>query len=681
MQSIEEKALSTYQSNLNYFAQKHPKIYKKINLLNMAIESGQYKEKYALEYKDGYFDIQELSSKQFIYNTNSDDVSKKVAKEVNFTKTDNVIETFYRTPITKEHAQVFNDTRDVIENSLYATSSIIYYANQFMSKKNTLKKLEKYIFFGVGTGKHIEMIQEKIKASKVLIIENDLELFKLSLFTIPYFEVFETTAVFYSLSESEAEFKSTFDRYFTAGYNHNQFLKYTILSDNYIDKIKIIQNFIITQDYITYPYSIKLRNLLRTPTYLIEGYNYMNISKQVTSHKYIDKPVILIAAGPSLQKNIEWLKLNQNKFIIVTALAALQTLDAHDIKPDVVVNIDSSNIIMKFFQGIDIDRDYADTPFLFSSMVNQNVVNKIAKDNIYFFESTTNYKKDFGTLSTPSIGETIYGLLLIFGFKNIYLLGLDLALDPDTKQLYSNKEYEPKGIITDDKNKNIYNTQLGKSIIHVRGNFLESVPTLPLFKISIFDFAIITNLKKSNSQNVYNLNNGAFLEGSMPTKINDINMENISDINKNSKSHKENLLSIFQPISEKYANINDIKNLQKSISEADRLYKIVQIQMSIKSYSSLDSFMINLARLINELIGKDKEDVLDINNVMYYYIRFISPYIFDLFNTKELSNHKKHIKYINKTLLKQIEKMLVMYIQTLKVYIVYGENRIEKNTQ
>ncbi len=76
-------------------------------------------------------------------------------------------------------------------------------------------------------------------------------------------------------------------------------------------------------------------------------------------------------------------------------------------------------------------------------------------------------------------------------------------------------------------------------------------------------------------------------------------------------------------------------------------------------------------------VGYDTK--FDINIIMYNYVNYISSYIFDFFNTKELSNQKKHIKYINKTLIQQSEKMLRVYVDTLKIYKVFAEEKVKES--
>ena len=84
MSTIEETALNTYTKNIDYFKKEHPEIYEKIDNLNTNLNSILYTNKYELEYKDeGYFDVLELASKQFLYQQNSLEYSEFLANIIN----------------------------------------------------------------------------------------------------------------------------------------------------------------------------------------------------------------------------------------------------------------------------------------------------------------------------------------------------------------------------------------------------------------------------------------------------------------------------------------------------------------------------------------------------------------------------------------------------------------------
>lgn len=64
-------------------------------------------------------------------------------------------------------------------------------------------------------------------------------------------------------------------------------------------------------------------------------------------------PVVAIATGPSLDKNIDILKEYEHKCIIICADVALFKLIEHNIRPDFVVNVDPHESITRFWGSLD----------------------------------------------------------------------------------------------------------------------------------------------------------------------------------------------------------------------------------------------------------------------------------------------------------------------------------------
>lgn len=81
--------------------------------------------------------------------------------------------------------------------------------------------------------------------------------------------------------------------------------------------------------------------------------NFPRMSKGIPLHRLKDKwnpdlPVILVSAGPSLEKNVEELKKVDGRALIWCADAALPTLLEHNIVPDIVASVDSAKNINCF---------------------------------------------------------------------------------------------------------------------------------------------------------------------------------------------------------------------------------------------------------------------------------------------------------------------------------------------
>ena len=64
-----------------------------------------------------------------------------------------------------------------------------------------------------------------------------------------------------------------------------------------------------------------LTQYLKPIDYIQKKYMFLNMLASYEETSLTQKPVIMLAAGPSLQKNIKWLLTNKDKFIIFTRLS------------------------------------------------------------------------------------------------------------------------------------------------------------------------------------------------------------------------------------------------------------------------------------------------------------------------------------------------------------------------
>ncbi|MDV6132284.1 motility associated factor glycosyltransferase family protein, partial [Campylobacter jejuni] len=110
---------------------------------------------------------------------------------------------------------------------------------------------------------------------------------------------------------------------------------------------------------------------------------------------------IVVSAGPSLAKQLSLLKAYQDKAVIFCADGALSMLEKEGIIPDYVTNLDCRDLAMKFFQN---------------------------KENLYQRFNLN----DFGYIDTGThVSHFSYTLALALGFKNIIMIGQDLAFDEE----------------------------------------------------------------------------------------------------------------------------------------------------------------------------------------------------------------------------------------------------------
>ena len=141
---------------------------------------------------------------------------------------------------------------------------------------------------------------------------------------------------------------------------------------------------------------------------------------------------VIVASGPSLNKNVDQLREIQDKVFIVTALRSLPVLQKAGVEPDLVIQLDAEDD--EVAKQLSPDTQYQIKNFLFELIVNPGFLKIPAKQKIWslaqhFFD----VHEHFGTKPTPwSVPSvSIYALCLCraLRFKNIAFIGQDLAAD------------------------------------------------------------------------------------------------------------------------------------------------------------------------------------------------------------------------------------------------------------
>ncbi|MBM3088105.1 motility associated factor glycosyltransferase family protein [Campylobacter coli] len=140
---------------------------------------------------------------------------------------------------------------------------------------------------------------------------------------------------------------------------------------------------------------------------------------------------IVVSAGPSLAKQLSLLKAYQDKAVIFCADGALSMLEKEGIIPDYVTNLDCRDLAMKFFQNKENKLSLnilscATHPSLVHLVGNKSV---ILRDDPLYQRFNLN---DFGYIDTGThVSHFSYTLALALGFKNIIMIGQDLAFDEE----------------------------------------------------------------------------------------------------------------------------------------------------------------------------------------------------------------------------------------------------------
>lgn len=156
---------------------------------------------------------------------------------------------------------------------------------------------------------------------------------------------------------------------------------------------------------------------------------------------------IIVAAGPSLMKNIDKLAKAKDKAFIVATDTGLKTMLKHDIIPDVMVSVDPCKDMINFE-----DARCSDIPLMCSFESNKMLLKRHTGKKIYF--DNPDYinwilnelgKKNIKLERGGSVATAAFMMCIALKFKNIILIGQDLAYG-------KNNESHAQGIVQKNEN-------------------------------------------------------------------------------------------------------------------------------------------------------------------------------------------------------------------------------------
>lgn len=148
-----------------------------------------------------------------------------------------------------------------------------------------------------------------------------------------------------------------------------------------------------------------------------------------------DRPAIIVAAGPSLEKNVQYLKQAKGKMMIIAVDTALRYLVSQGVQPDLAVVADPKKPVRLFEEDA-----VRKIPLALCSSANNEIIRMMKDEKLVFVSAEGAYfekmyqiaGKHMYTLSGGgSVATFAFVLARAWGYSKIVLVGQDLALAPD----------------------------------------------------------------------------------------------------------------------------------------------------------------------------------------------------------------------------------------------------------
>jgi len=147
--------ITTFNENISYIETSHPKLFSKLVALDSAVANGHYQEQYELVFDNGYFDVLEKATKNYLYGKNSDKYASLAASSIDNRLENNLFNCSPEHEIDDEKLEYYKKL-PLLSDYMSGIAPILHYTQKRMVGKSSLKSMQKFIFFGVGLGLHIK---------------------------------------------------------------------------------------------------------------------------------------------------------------------------------------------------------------------------------------------------------------------------------------------------------------------------------------------------------------------------------------------------------------------------------------------------------------------------------------------------------------------------------------------
>ncbi|EIP0989782.1 motility associated factor glycosyltransferase family protein [Campylobacter coli] len=311
--------------------------------------------------------------------------------------------------------------------------------------QSILEKTPRYPFvciYGIGNALLIKNLAKHYK--HLFVFESEIELFILALSTIDLSEELKTYQVILfdaAAKDVEIQIAMIFDQQSILEYlslyvmfiSSHYYLKYYEASILFVNElcIKSASVAIRNADITCFLPLLTHGQFLQNIPSMLESIPFQRILSQ-RKNKFDN--AIVVSAGPSLAKQLSLLKAYQDKAVIFCADGALSMLEKEGIIPDYVTNLDFTDLAMKFFQN---KENLKQSIIALECATHPNIVRSLNAENcMIVLRNKALYQRfnlnDFGYIDTGThVSHFSYTLALALGFKNIIMIGQDLAFDEE----------------------------------------------------------------------------------------------------------------------------------------------------------------------------------------------------------------------------------------------------------
>ncbi|RUO43029.1 hypothetical protein CWE15_06405 [Aliidiomarina taiwanensis] len=402
------------------------------------------------------------------------------------------------------------------------------------------KTLSSLIWFGLELGYQLQELVSQYDIKSLYIFEPNPDFFYWSLMTVPWHEILP--------AQREAGLHLAINIGDDGTYLHQDMFEMYQSSGGYLTA----SSYFYVPRFTPHmqPHINQLKRDLQS--YLMLGdnfdhnrYAFRNIEQNIqrgrmrilkyegrVAEDLAQMPVVLVGNGPSLDSNLQLLKQRRDEFIVVSCGTALKALYVAGIQPDFHAEVEQNRATYHWITQVN-DLAWLKQITLLSLTATHPDSVDLFKEHFAVFkqgEASTSavlrrskLERELAAVDFcyPTVTNLALSIAVTLGFKNIYLLGVDLGFKDMDHHHSKSSAYYKKG---EEKSWHNFRKSAGEAIA-VRGNFSPVVLTKYEFQLSrrIMEQLLSEQAQRvqadagMQASQVFNCSDGAYIQGTEPS--------------------------------------------------------------------------------------------------------------------------------------------------------------------
>jgi hypothetical protein len=328
----------------------------------------------------------------------------------------------------------------------------------FLESANAETRMDSLLVVGVGLGFHIQELFAKKKVKHCLLYEPQADFFFASLFTVDYFQLMiacerEGGKLRFQIGGEQLAFKeSVSEMVEEIGHFHlaRMFIYKHYANEATDTAIKSLMPLIESLVSMWGFFEDEAMGLKHTVKSIRQGQRFIDTC--ASGNNFLaEHPFFVVGNGPSLDKNIEYLRNIQDEAIVVSCGSALHTLLSSGIKPDFHVEVERTTGIDQAHELAAQMEGFRDVHLIGLNTLHESTLDCFSEKSLYLkafdlgalFIEGLNSDRHFRQtrFCNPTVANGALAFAHLMGFRDIALFGVDCGYADETRHHASASSY------------------------------------------------------------------------------------------------------------------------------------------------------------------------------------------------------------------------------------------------